>query len=71
MRTDFHRIEDGHPVLLHPADANFMHRAPLRAFRVGFRFYAVSGADDKPIYTTSDVSAFCRGWEPADQGVAA
>lgn len=72
MRTDFHNIEDGQPVLLHPSDANFLHRSPVRATRHGFGFYcAGSDPKDRPDYTIRDVGGFCRGWEAADEGVAA
>ncbi|MGP9804068.1 hypothetical protein [Paracoccus sp. NSM] len=51
LRTDFDAVPDGARIRLHPADANFIHLAPVDAQRIG------------PDYRISDVAAFFRGYE--------
>lgn len=67
MRHDFDAIPDGAAIILHPADANMLHRKPVRATRQGFYFYC-EGTDpvDGPDYSMRDVSAFCEGWEAVE-----
>ena len=66
MRTDFENLPDGRAVILHPSEANFLHRDPVRAERQGFYLFC-EGSDDTEVadYSMRDVSAFCRGWEEA------
>lgn len=67
MRHDFEGIPDGSTITLHPADANMLHRAPVKATRSGFYFFC-EGSDptDGPDYSMRDVSAFCEGWQPVE-----
>ena len=66
MRTDFENLPEGRAVILHPSEANFLHREPVRAERQGFLIFCTgSNPADGPDYTMRDVSAFCRGWEEA------
>ncbi|WP_313350244.1 hypothetical protein [Paracoccus sp. (in: a-proteobacteria)] len=64
MRTDFENLPDRQTVILHPAEANFLHREPVLAVRHGFCIFC-EGTDpaEGPDYSMRDVSAFCRGWE--------
>lgn len=71
MRTDFENLPEGQVVILHPGEANFMHREPVRAERQGHYLFC-DGSDhpDDADYTMADVSAYCRGWELAGGGDA-
>lgn len=63
-RTDFHNIEEGQRVTLHPADANLIHREPVVAtYSAGYFFCDGTDPECGPDYSLSDVAAFCRGWE--------
>lgn len=67
QRTDFENIPQDAQIVLHPADANFIHREPVRATYMNGMFYCEGsdplrrGAD----YHLGEVSAFCRAWELA------
>lgn len=66
MRTDFENLPEGRAVILHPSEANLLHRKPVRAERQGFYIFAENDpAEEGPSYSMRDVSAFCRGWEEA------
>ena len=65
MRHDFQNIPEGADVILHPADANLIHREPVKATRLGDYFYCEGtdplrmGAD----YGLGEIAAFMRGYE--------
>ena len=65
MRHDFENIPENAAVILHPADANLIHRDPVEATRLGDYFYC-EGSDPLrmgPDYHLGDVAAFCRGYD--------
>ncbi|QBX34619.1 hypothetical protein E4191_07755 [Paracoccus liaowanqingii] len=67
MRHDFENIPEDVVVILHPADANLIHREPVKATRLGDYFYCAGtdpmrmGAD----YGLGEIAAFMRGYELA------
>ena len=70
MRHDFENIPEDADVILHPADANLIHREPVKATRQGAYFFCEStDSECGPDYCLGDVAAFCEGWEM--DGVAA
>lgn len=70
MRTDFENLPEAQAIILHPIEANFPHSKPVRGVRQGFLIFC-DGTDpaDGPDYSMRDVSAFCRGWEMAEERV--
>nr|WP_111299392.1 hypothetical protein [Paracoccus saliphilus] len=68
MRHDFQNIPEDAEIILHPADANLIHREPVKAMRIADYFYC-EGSDAERCgasYHLGDVAAFCRGWEMAE-----
>lgn len=64
IRTDFENITENARIILHPADANPIHRQPVMATHMRGYFYC-DGTDPEnwPDYYLGDVAAFCRGYE--------
>lgn len=67
LRHDFEHIPDRAAVMLFPADANPLHRRPVRAIYAGGYFHC-DGSDpsEGPDYYLGDVAAFCRGFRLED-----
>ncbi len=67
LRHDFQNIPEDVDVILHPADANLIHREPVKAMRIADYFYC-EGSDPErgPNYHLGDVAAFCEGWTPVE-----
>ena len=63
IRTDFDAIPDGATIILHPREANPLHRAPVEATHsIGFFYCKGSDPTDGPDYWVGDVRMFCDGW---------
>ncbi|TJZ85797.1 hypothetical protein [Paracoccus hibiscisoli] len=68
LRHDFEAIPDFSRIILHPADANLIHRNPVMATRLGDYFYC-EGSDPMQMgadYYLGDVAGFMRGYELAE-----
>lgn len=67
LRHDFENIPEDADVILHPAEANPVHREPVKAMRIGIYFFC-EGTDPErgPDYYLGDVAAFCEGWQPIE-----
>ena len=67
LRHDFHNIPEDVDVILHPADANLIHRKSIKATRIADYFFC-EGSDPErgPNYHLGDVAAFCEGWTPVE-----
>lgn len=72
LNHDFSEIPEGARIVLFPADANPIQKDPRKAtFSGGYFFLDGSDPEAGPDYYMGDVAAFCRGWLPADDEVAA
>lgn len=68
LHNDFRGIPEGIVVVLHPREANLIHRTPIRAVRRGQKFFIVDDPEwgGSALYDTGDVSTFCEGWQRAE-----
>ena len=72
LNHDFTEIEEGARITLHPSDANLIQKGPqVATFSGGYFFLDGAAPEELPSYYMGDVAAFCRGWLPADEEVAA
>lgn len=66
MRHDFEALPENVDLILHPREANFLHREPIAAVRMGAWIVAAEAGQGfergAHLYDLSEAPAFCEGW---------